>query len=52
MIKQVRRCKEEIKSGAMATHLPGVGARISDHIQEFLETGHVTKLDEMKQGLI
>jgi DNA polymerase/3'-5' exonuclease PolX len=46
--KIIRECKEEIETGEEAHHKRGIGDHIAKHIDEFLTTGKVGVLEELR----
>jgi DNA polymerase/3'-5' exonuclease PolX len=49
--KQIRETDKEIVSGNDAEELEGIGQHIADHIDEFLDTGKVGRLEELKASI-
>lgn len=50
--KSVRECDHKIHNAHEADALKGIGKHIADHIQEFLDTGKVRQLEEMRRGKV
>ena len=48
--KAIRECETEISSEKEAVKLPGIGKSIGAYVQEFLNTGCITKLEELRAG--
>ncbi len=46
--KIIRESKEVIESGEEAHHKRGIGEHIAQHIDEFLKTGKVDVLEELR----
>jgi hypothetical protein len=49
--KHIREQTMEIKSGEMTHHIPTIGQHTADHINEFLRTGKVQMMDDLKQEI-
>lgn len=47
----LKSCKETIKSGDQAKKLNDIGTSIGEKIDEFIQTGHITKIDELESLL-
>lgn len=48
--KAIRECETPIKSKKDAKALKGVGEGIASYIQEYLDTGVISKLEELRAG--
>eukprot|EP01041_Mallomonas_annulata_P002500 gene2500-4858_t len=48
--KALRDCEEEIKNSKDAMKLKGIGKGIAAYIEEYLNTGVITKLEELRAG--
>ena len=49
--KAIRECNFKIQTMKEAMNLPGIGKGIATHMQEFFDTGVITKLEEMRAGM-
>eukprot|EP01031_Cornospumella_fuschlensis_P033272 gene33272-40254_t len=50
--KSVRECDHVIHNAHEADALKGIGKHIADHIQEYLDTGRIRQLEDMRRGKI
>ncbi|RYY71065.1 hypothetical protein EON63_22045 [archaeon] len=50
--KSVRECDHKIHNAHEADALSGVGKHITAHIQEYLDTGRVQQLEDMRRGKV
>ncbi len=48
--KALRECETEITTEKQALALPGVGKGIAKYIMEKINTGNITKLEELRAG--
>lgn len=49
--KDIRETPNLITNADQAKHLRGIGSGIGAYIEEFLETGHIMKLEEYRAGI-
>ena len=49
--KAIRECAFQIQTMKEAMNLPGIGKGIATYMQEFFDTGVITKLEEMRAGM-
>eukprot|EP01039_Chlorochromonas_danica_P011561 gene11561-12944_t len=50
--KSIRACKHPIKDAKDADQLRGVGSKIADHIQEYLQSGRIARLEQLRSGKV
>ena len=49
--KAIRECESHLRTMKEAMNLPGIGKGIATYMQEFFDTGVITKLEEMRAGM-